>query len=895
MRDFNEILAQITAADGLSIDHLDRVIQAFINAGRIPELMHTIEKYRLVDPSELSVEESNTVTSLHEGDSVDISGAGSYHPSVASLVQAGEPMTRTEAKTEAPTEPNESTSPKKYDVLNEVARGGVGVIQLVRDKDLLRKIVMKTLIDGNHADNYVRQKFIEEAQITAQLEHPNIVPVHEFGYLSGGEVFFTMKRIQGRTLKDVLRKLRKGDAEVAEAFGRTRLINIFQSVCQAIAFAHSRGVLHRDIKPSNVMIGEYGETLVLDWGVAKVIGSEEKYEAPAEQVVTDRSVSDDVTMVGLITGTPSYMAPEQAAGRIDRLDARSDIYALGALLYEMLCLKPPFKRKTHRDTLKAVITEAVVPPSIRAPEQNVPNSLETIALKCLEKRRSNRFQSVDEMIETLSKYLAGVEDLDRRAQQSDERLEVGIEHVQSYDQKRAQHSEQAELIAELEWDIPTFASIGEKRSLWAAQTRLSALDDDVRLAFSDATTALVEAIGFNPDNVEACNELARLYWSKYQDALGRGDTATADEYRALVQTYDRGLFTERLTGDARLIVRSDPPGARVIIQPVVESDHLRGPGAPRELGVTPLNNVPLPEGDWILVLKLAGFRDVKHAVSLRRTEVTELSTQMYTDEQVGPHFLYVPGGRFEYGGDASCASARNRRAIESTPFFMSRYPVTCAEYLAFLRSLGRKRPDEAKLRAPRVRNDSSVLWDLDENGLYCLPNEKQDGLDWEPHWPIIGISFADAVTYCRWYSQRTGTEVRLPTEIEWEKAARSADGRPYPWGHYFDALFCKMAGSRSGTPRPERVGSFRSDCSVYGVYDMAGLIREYCDSSFSKTADLRVVRGGSYLTNNGAACRATGRWPVHLKAPSLEHGFRIVRDVPDANSKHERRLVRPQF
>ena len=210
-----------------------------------------------------------------------------------------------------------------------------------------------------------------------------------------------MKRIQGRTLKDVLRKLRKGDEHVEREFGRTRLINIFQSVCMAIAFAHSRGVLHRDIKPSNVMIGEYGETLVLDWGVAKVIGSEEKYDVPAEQVVTDRSESDDVTMVGLITGTPSYMAPEQAAGRVDRLDARSDIYALGALLYEMLCLRPPFKRKTHRETLKAVITEAVVPPSIRTPEQNIPNSLETIALKCLEKRRSNRFQSVDEMIETL--------------------------------------------------------------------------------------------------------------------------------------------------------------------------------------------------------------------------------------------------------------------------------------------------------------------------------------------------------------------------------------------------------------------------------------------------------------------------------------------------------------
>ena len=333
----------------------------------------------------------------------------------------------------------------------------------------------------------------------------------------------------------------------------------------------------------------------------------------------------------------------------------------------------------------------------------------------------------------------------------------------------------------------------------------------------------------------------------------------------------------------------------MIIRPVVETDHILGAGPPRELGVTPLNNIPLPEGDWIIVLKLAGFRDVKHAVSLRRTEVTELSTHMYTDEHIGAHFLYVPGGRFEYGGDRACASARHRRAVDSSPFFMGRYPVTCAEYLAFLRSVARRDPTEAKRRAPRIRNDSSVLWDLDEQGLYCLPTEQRDGLAWEPHWPVVGISFADAMTYCRWYSQRTGHDVRLPTEIEWEKAARSADGRHYPWGNYFDPLFCKMAGSRPGTPTIERVGSFRSDCSVYGIYDMAGLIREYCDSPFSKSADLRVVRGGSYLTNNGAACRVTGRWPAHLKAPSIEHGFRVVRDVPSAQTSQERRLVRPRF
>ena len=171
--------------------------------------------------------------------------------------------------------------------------------------------------------------------------------------------------------------------------------------------------------------------LVLDWGVAKVLGRDDAMSTLDESVQTKRSASGDSTMMGLITGTPSYMPPEQAAGRVDKLDHRSDIYALGALLYEILTLKPPFREKKHRDTLRAVIEKPLIPPSSRAPHQNIPSLLEEVCLRCLQKKPKHRYNSVTELVDDLMRYLSGVEDLDRRTKLAEARLEEGLARVGS--------------------------------------------------------------------------------------------------------------------------------------------------------------------------------------------------------------------------------------------------------------------------------------------------------------------------------------------------------------------------------------------------------------------------------------------------------------------------------
>ena len=787
----------------------------------------------------------------------------------------------------------ETRPPSQYEVVREVARGGVGRIDLIRDKDLMRTLVMKTLIDGAGATDYVLKKFVEEAQITAQLEHPNIVPVHDFGFFSGGEVFFTMKLVQGRTLKEILKGLRKQDAGISSQFSRTRLLMAFQQVCMAISFANSRGVVHRDIKSSNIMVGDYGETLVLDWGIAKVVGSTEDIHGVS--VATLRSQSDDSTMMGVVTGTPAYMSPEQAAGKVDVVDQRSDVYALGAVLYEILTYRPPFRGRNFRQILAQVLTRPPMRPSQRAPNNNVPKRLEEICLKCLAKQPDERYQSVAELIVDLEHYQAGVEDLDRRIRLSEVKLEEGLERIRDYTRSRAQVSALREALVQLEWAVQGHEPADVKRALWSKQAEHAEHRAQAQQHFSQAIQALMASIGFNLDNDEAANELARLYWFRLREAEQDDDDDAIIYYRGLVEAYNRGLLDEQIKAEGRIIIRSVPAEASVTASQYVEVDLQRQPLMEDDLGRTPLNNIPLSQGAWLLTLRSPGMRDVLYPVRIDRGEVCDVACRFFTDAQIGQHFLYVPGGAFIMGGDAACSSARHRRVVVVDDLFVARYPVTCGEYLAFLRDLDQTDPAQAVARAPRLKAQSGHLWIRDGQGNLAMPQTDAEGFAWDVYWPIFAVSFDDAMAYCRWYAERTGEAVRLPTEAEWEKAARGTDGRLYPWGNRFDATFCKMAASRAGAPEPERVGSFPSDVSPYGLYDVAGLISEYVDSPFGVDDAVRVCKGGDYATQSDVACRVTHRKAVLRHTPSLRRGFRIVKEPPAQRESGARRLVRPRF
>jgi serine/threonine protein kinase/formylglycine-generating enzyme required for sulfatase activity len=295
---------------------------------------------------------------------------------------------------------------KRYTVIREIARGGMGKVLEVEDNDLRRSVALKVLRKEMLGRKDLVERFLEEAQITGQLEHPNIVPVHEIGVDGRGNLYFTMKLVEGEELSNILKRLRQGDANARQSYPLSRLIETFIKLCEGLGFAHSRGVIHRDLKPANIMVGRFGEVQIMDWGVAKIVGSKEE---TAERIVGSdrRDAGVGTTMVGAILGTPTYMSPEQARGETETLNIQSDIFSLGVILYELLCLKLPWTGKNSEEILEQVREANPQPPSARDGEKNIPPDLEQLAMRCLEKDPRKRIQSTQDLIDNLRSWQEG--------------------------------------------------------------------------------------------------------------------------------------------------------------------------------------------------------------------------------------------------------------------------------------------------------------------------------------------------------------------------------------------------------------------------------------------------------------------------------------------------------
>jgi eukaryotic-like serine/threonine-protein kinase len=278
--------------------------------------------------------------------------------------------------------------PAHLRVSPELARGGMGRVHAATDRNLLRHVALKRLDPALAHDQFHRDCFIAEAQITGQLEHPGIVPVHELSFDEAGAPYYTMKLVRGRSFDDWLREPEHAPGTSARLEGG---LEILLKVCDAVAYAHHRGVIHRDLKPGNVMVGDYGEVYVMDWGLARVLRAAPGYEAPGA-----RSKG--------CAGTLGYMSPEQARG--DDADERSDVFALGALLYELLTDAPPYGR--DRDPLRVLDSArrgAVVPLAVAAPEGSLPEPLCAIVERATHVDPDRRPQSVVDLRDALRGFL----------------------------------------------------------------------------------------------------------------------------------------------------------------------------------------------------------------------------------------------------------------------------------------------------------------------------------------------------------------------------------------------------------------------------------------------------------------------------------------------------------
>jgi len=298
----------------------------------------------------------------------------------------------------------------KYLVLHKLGSGGMGTVYLAQDVDLGRKVAVKVM---NVADSTgaLASRMMREARIVALLEHPGIVPIHDVGALDDGRVFYAMKLVRGARL----------DQSAGGLASLYDMLRIFQKVCEAVAFAHTHGVIHRDLKPENIMVGPFGEVLVMDWGVAKVLSagraeialtSEDERAGFRALEDTDliatlplASGSPGDTSGGTVIGTPAYMPPEQARGQTELLDERSDVYALGAILYFLLTARSPYESGGATDVREQSGSRRPTRP--RQIDRKIPRAIEAICLTAMSEKRENRYASAEGLAGDVVRFLDG--------------------------------------------------------------------------------------------------------------------------------------------------------------------------------------------------------------------------------------------------------------------------------------------------------------------------------------------------------------------------------------------------------------------------------------------------------------------------------------------------------
>ena len=773
---------------------------------------------------------------------------------------------------------------ERYEMLEELGAGGMGEVLRVRDRSLKRTVAMKVASPELQATAEGLSRFVEEAQVAAQLQHPGIVPVHELGRLPDGRVCFTMKEVEGITLADAIKDVHRASttgAWQAGTLGWTfrRLLDAFRRVCEAMAHAHSRGVCHRDLKPANIMLGAFGEVLVVDWGLAKVVGG-----ADLAPVRTARSEDDSLkTQLGWVAGTPAYMAPEQAGSELTRIGPGSDVYALGAILYAILNGRPPYQGGRAVFVLVAVLTGPPEWPTTGSP---IPEELRAICERAMERQPEDRYDTAAQLGRAVGDWLDG-------AHRRDEALRHVAQARAAWTAHELLATERAELVVQetaLAGGLDPWAPLEDKAALRAVRRRLTVIAPDRIKRFSEVLTLCDKALSQDPGNPEARALLATAHYARFEEAEATRDEEARLFHEGRVATYDDGRFAPLLQGTGTLSLRTEPSGAVVVCERYDTSADLVWPLVERRiLGRTPLEEVPLEQGSYLLTIRADGKADTRYPVHIgrgTRWDSGESAVPLFSEARIGEGYAYVPPGPFVYGGDPEARAAVPRSEPWVQGFFMSVLPVTNQDYCDFLSALHATDPDQAWSRTPRhssaLESGVQSFWKRPAPGQgYRVPEKDQDGDPWDPNWPVFSVSWEDAREYASWRSGRDGIPCSLPSEVQWEKAARGVDGRVYPWGNGFDPVLCKMRTSRPGTSMPEAVGAFPTDVSPYGVRDVAGGMHQWCLEPFDAEPTHRAIRGGSW-ESSAEYCRLAFRYGVLPSQLSSVLGFRLVRPAAPA-------------
>ena len=775
----------------------------------------------------------------------------------------------------------------RYVAGQELGRGGAGVVLMSWDKHLRRVVAMKHPLQ---LEGEIVEEFLLEAQTTGGLEHPNIVPVYDLGELPTGEIFYTMRYVRRTSLRGVLDEHVRGNDEVRKEYSLFKLLTILQQVCNAVHYAHVKGVLHRDLKPDNIMLGEYGEVFVMDWGLAMV----------REEGVLDAPTSpSSATGDEMVVGTPEYMAPEQGRADYRHVWAPADVYSIGAILYEILTLHPPHRAASQVATLMAAITDPVVPPQEKAPYRSIPEDLEAICMKALSKEPTARYATAKQLHDELEAFVEGRKNRERQEQQSNKKVSQGDEASRRYFDLQRDAMRRKQTARRLEMAQGGQEPLDAKREVWSAVDQAEQTAREAVEAFAHAESAYYGALAHVPDKTEARLGLASLYYARFQQAERARDATNALYFKKRCLDFDDGAYGALVSAPGRVTIAAAPAveGATMRLCRYIEIDRRLQPRPTERApdGVAVGSALELEAGAYVLEYSAPGYADCSQPFVVERAGDHSLAIAAPRTDQIAEGFVYVPAGEVTLGGDDSAPNAVLETRESVGAFAMAVFPVTFGEYNQFLDDLSARDHAEAIRHIPRTSGDG-LLCERSDKGFQ--PSDKliegparahyPTGEGHEHFLPVYGVSWEDAAAYAAWRSERDGLRFRLPTEREWEKAARGPDRRAFPWGNTFDPSFAKMGASRPDMTQPEPVGVFESDISPYGVRDLSGTIREWTSDVYDQvdlgqpasgdTAGARVIRGGCWALTQ-PFCRAAGRWQMAPDARNAAVGFRLVHDV----------------